>query len=229
LLDEILKDHPLDPWGTMHYGGRGPKTLLICGAFEADSTVGLLDWLPATIVLDAATSGLGRWVNPMIDLVRAEGQGNPGDAAVMAKVADVFLTDVLRHYLVSSSDAIPHSPSSLSNDPPISQAMTLIHDGSDRQWTVDGLAHQVGMSRSSFSARFRGVVGMGPIAYLTRVRMARAAGGLATSSRAIAEIAHSAGYDNESSFSKAFVRQFGQPPGQYRREHRWGDQVRESS
>jgi transcriptional regulator GlxA family with amidase domain len=204
----------------MHYGGRGPKTQLICGGFEADSTVGWLDWLPATIVLDSATSGLGRWVNPMIDLVRAEGQGHPGDAAVMAKVADVFLTDVLRHYLVSSRDAIPLSPSSLSKDPPISRAMMLMHNGSDQQWTIDRLAHEVGMSRSSFSARFRALVGMAPIAYLTRVRLARAAGGLATSSRALAEIAHSAGYDNESSFSKAFVRQYGQPPGQYRREHR---------
>jgi transcriptional regulator GlxA family with amidase domain len=34
----------------------------------------------------------------------------------------------------------------------------------------------------------------------------------------VRQVAHLVGYDNEASFSKAFSRLFGRPPGQYRRE-----------
>jgi transcriptional regulator GlxA family with amidase domain len=73
------------------------------------------------------------------------------------------------------------------------------------------------MSRSSFSARFRAVTGSSPITYLTRVRLGQAAGSLAVSNRPLLDIARAAGYDNESSFSKAFTRVYGQPPGRYRK------------
>lgn len=87
-------------------------------------------------------------------------------------------------------------------------------------WTVASLARQLGMSRSSFTARFRAAIGTSPIAYLTGLRLAQAAGSLATSTKPLGEIARAAGYDNESSFSKAFTRKRGQPPGEYRRSHR---------
>src|SRR5262249_46849435 len=101
-LDRILNERPVDRTGTLHYGGRGAKSLLLCGAFELDSTRELLASLPTVLVLDTATNGLGRWLDPMIDLVRNEVHGKPGDAAVVARVADVFLTDVLREYLAAA-------------------------------------------------------------------------------------------------------------------------------
>jgi AraC-like DNA-binding protein len=219
-LDRILHDDPVDASGTVHYGGHGPKTLVVCGGFESASFDDVLAWLPPVLVFDTATSGLGRWLDPMIDLVRNESQTKPGDAAVVAKVADVFLTDVLRHYLVSSNGSLPITRLSVSTDPLIADAVGLLHSRTSEPWTIAALARQVGMSRSSFASRFRAAVGVAPIAYLTRLRLARAAGSLATSTRPLAEEARSAGYDNESSFSKAFARRYGQPPGRYRADHR---------
>jgi transcriptional regulator GlxA family with amidase domain len=80
------------------------------------------------------------------------------------------------------------------------------------------MAQTAGMSRTSFTSRFRGVVGQSPMAYLTELRLRRAAGYLSTTTKSVREIAHLTGYDNEASFSKAFSRLFGRPPGQYRRE-----------
>jgi transcriptional regulator GlxA family with amidase domain len=54
--------------------------------------------------------------------------------------------------------------------------------------------------------------------YLTELRLRRAAGYLSTTTKNVRQVAHLAGYDNEASFSKAFSRHFGRPPGQYRRE-----------
>jgi AraC-like DNA-binding protein len=216
-LDRILDVHPVDESGTMHYGGCGPKTLLVCGGFDTVSFDELLAWLPQMVVSDTATDGLGRWLDPMTDLIRGQRGPKPGEAAVIAKVADVFLTDVLRQYLASSNWSLP-----LVADPDAATAevLTLMHRRSGEPWTIAALANEVGASRSSLASRFQAAVGMAPMTYLTRLRLARAAGDLAASARPLAEVARAAGYDNESSFSKAFARHHGQPPGQYRRTHR---------
>jgi AraC-like DNA-binding protein len=219
-LDVILKDHPLDATGRMHYGGCGPKTSLVCGSFDVASAVELLGWLPLMIVLDAANNGLGRWLDPMVDLLRSDGDALPGEAAVVAKVADAFLTDVLRHYLTTSESQLRLNPAIIEEDPAVADVIALIHTRSGDPWTVEALACHVGMSRSSLVSRFSKAVGVAPVAYLTRLRLARASGSLATSAQPLIEVARAAGYGNESSFSKAFARHYGQPPGQYRREHR---------
>jgi AraC-like DNA-binding protein/mannose-6-phosphate isomerase-like protein (cupin superfamily) len=219
-LDRILQDHPVDVTGTMHYGGRGHKTLLVCGAFETTANKELLSWLPRHLVLDTATNGLGRWLDPMLELVRGDSHRHRGEAAVLAKVADVFLTDVLRHYLVTTSDALPPDGYAAGADPVIAEALTLMHGRPGEPWTIATLARQVGLSRSSFAARFRTAIHTSPIAYLARLRLAQAAGSLATSTRPLAAVARAAGYDNESSFSKAFARHYGEAPGQYRRRQR---------
>jgi transcriptional regulator GlxA family with amidase domain len=66
------------------------------------------------------------------------------------------------------------------------------------------------------------VVGQSPMAYLTELRLRRAAGYLSATSKNMREIAHLTGYDNEAPFSKAFSRLFGRPPGKYRRERLTG-------
>jgi AraC-like DNA-binding protein len=215
-LDRILEDHPVDGAGTMHYGGRGPKTLLVCGGFDTVAFDALLGWLPPLAVTDTA-NGLGRWLDPMTDLVRGRGGSKPGDAAVMAKVADVFLTDVLRTYLAHTGRSLPKAAHS---DPVIAEVLAVIHRRAREPWTIATLAREVGISRSSLAARFHASVGMAPMAYLTRLRLARAAGDLAASTRPLAQVARASGYDNESSFSKAFARHYGQPPGQYRQNSR---------
>jgi AraC-like DNA-binding protein/mannose-6-phosphate isomerase-like protein (cupin superfamily) len=219
-LDRILQGHPVDATGTMHYGGRGRKTLLVCGAFETSASKELLSWLPRHLVLGTTTNGLGHWLDPMLELVRGDSHRRRGEAAVLAKVADVFLTDVLRHYLATTSDALPPDGYSARADPVIAEALTLMHGRPGEPWTIATLARQVGISRSSFAARFRTAMHTSPIAYLARLRLAQAAGSLTTSTRSLAAVARAAGYDNESSFSKAFARHYGQAPGQYRRLQR---------
>jgi AraC-like DNA-binding protein/mannose-6-phosphate isomerase-like protein (cupin superfamily) len=219
-LDRILQGHPVDATGTMHYGGRGRKTLLVCGAFETSANKELLSWLPRHLVLGTTTNGLGHWLDPMLELVRGDSHRRRGEAAVLAKVADVFLTDVLRHYLATTSDALPPDGYSARADPVIAEALTLMHGRPGEPWTIATLAREVGISRSSFAARFRTAMHTSPIAYLARLRLAQAAGSLTTSTRSLAAVARAAGYDNESSFSKAFARHYGQAPGQYRRLQR---------
>jgi AraC-like DNA-binding protein len=73
---------------------------------------------------------------------------------------------------------------------------------------VAALAAEVGMSRSGFAARFRQLVGDGPIKYLTRWRMLLA-GRSVSRGEPIGAIARSLGYESESAFSTAFKRVMG--------------------
>ncbi|HET7293549.1 MAG TPA: helix-turn-helix transcriptional regulator [Vicinamibacteria bacterium] len=92
-----------------------------------------------------------------------------------------------------------------------------MHRTPERDWTNASLAEAVGMSRSRFAARFRGLVGEPPLAYLSRWRLETAAGLLQDGALGLAEIAARVGYESEAAFSKAFRRRFGTPPGAYRR------------
>jgi AraC-like DNA-binding protein len=81
-----------------------------------------------------------------------------------------------------------------------------MHSNPARNWTVDDLAKDVGMSRSSFALKFKETVGSTPMEYLTRWRMLLAGDRLLNTGEAILPIAISLGYDSESSFGRAFKR-----------------------
>jgi AraC-like DNA-binding protein len=130
----------------------------------------------------------------------------------------VFLTEFLRQYLAQQEAALVHLPTDEGEGAPIAAALRLMRRDPRARWTVEGLARQVGMSRTAFAAQFRDSVGEPPLSHLIRVRLSQGAGYLATSSRTIGAIARDVGYDNESSFSKAFKRIYGCSPGAFRTE-----------
>jgi len=218
-LDAILAEHPVDPAGRLVYGGDGALARLLCGGFDLLTALPdeLADVLPPVLVLDADT-GLARWLEPLFALLKEETQASsPGASAIFAKLADVFLTQALRSYLAAASDR-PRLVLAASADPGIGRVLKLIRSQPEERWTVGSLAQAAGMSRSSFNASFRAVTGEPPISYLTGLRLSRAAGYLSSTSKNVGQIARLVGYDNEASFSKAFRRAFGRPPGQYRLE-----------
>ena len=87
----------------------------------------------------------------------------------------------------------------------------------EQPWTVEELAREVGASRSSLATRFAMLVGESPMQYLMRWRLALAARALRSGSDAISRVAERSGYETEAAFSRAFKREFGQPPSAWRK------------
>ena len=85
---------------------------------------------------------------------------------------------------------------------------------------VDELAAIVGLSSSHLSALFRRSTGVGPGAFHTSLKMARARGMLDTTSMSIAEIARGVGYSDPLYFSRHFRRIHGMSPTEYRAQHK---------
>jgi AraC-like DNA-binding protein len=102
----------------------------------------------------------------------------------------------------------------------LAAAIQAIHLQPDRAWTVAGLAREVGMSRSRFAATFTANVGITPLAYVTKVRMTRAAQLLEAATIPIAEVARRAGYPVQASFTRVFTSFHGVSPKQFVGQHR---------
>jgi AraC-like DNA-binding protein len=217
-LDGILARHGLSEAGRLRYGGAGTRTRLLCGGFAvAPGLQGdLLGLLPPLLVIDAASHGITRWLGPIFGLLQDEAAAqSPGGTAVLAKIADVFLTQILRTYL-SGQDPATWPAQAAAADPAVGMALARLWLRPAQPWTVATLAREAGMSRTAFSARFRDLVGDPPVTYLAKVRLGQAAGYLAATDKTVQQIARLVGYDNEASLSKAFRRAYGRAPGAYR-------------
>jgi AraC-like DNA-binding protein len=138
-----------------------------------------------------------------------------GGSLVAQHLAYIMLVQALRLYLQSEATNGVGWLFALA-DPPMRAAIMCMHDEPGHHWTLQELAHRVGMSRTVFAQRFKERVGMTSMEYLTYWRMLLASDRLTASGDSVAEIAWSMGYETESAFGKAFKRVIGCSP----REHR---------
>lgn len=87
---------------------------------------------------------------------------------------------------------------------------------------LDDAAAEVHMSRRRFTELFRAATGTSWSAYLTHLRIDYACQLLAETPRSIIAIAFECGFEDLSSFYRAFKRQKGLPPREWRRKHEEG-------
>jgi len=216
-LDSLIADHPLDASGRLRCGGAGALTRLLCGGFRLEEPTALATCLPAVLRLDAATAGIRSWIEPVLALAQQEAEhAAPGAEAVFAKLADVFLTQALRTYLIGA-EHVGLLAAAQPADTLVEQAAQLMMEQPGQPWTLQSLARTVGISRSLLAERFRAVTGQSPMRHLASVRLTQAADYLATSDLSIESIATRTGYSSNAALSKAFKREFGISPGKYRR------------
>src|SRR5262249_59135632 len=88
----------------------------------------------------------------------------PGAEAVVCRLADVLLLQVLRRELAGAGDA----RLAALQDAQIARAVELMHGQPERDWSLSALARSVALSRSAFAGRFRALVREPPDRYLTR-------------------------------------------------------------
>lgn len=202
------------------FGGSGTvTTTLICGHFELDQDAPhpLLESLPPVVLVEASQHNRAEWLVTAGQLASAESSTyRPGVAAIVDKLAEVLLVQTLLGYVESMSESEEVNFLAAIQDRCIGKVLVLIHQDPARDWTLNGLAREAGISRSVLTERFRALVGESPMLYLTRWRMLKSRELLRDTSMTIAQVAYTVGYGSEFSFSKAFKRFFCISPGQTR-------------
>jgi AraC-like DNA-binding protein len=200
-------------------------THLIGGKVSCDegSAGLLLDSLPTFVIVQhgSEAAAIVRWV--LQQLAEESRRAQVGTTSVTAHLAHLLFVQMLRAHLA----AVAQKKSVEGQDaggwlgaaahPRIGKALGLMHGQPARRWTLDALAAAANMSRSTFSDRFKSMVGRAPMDYLLHWRMQLALHALREGGDGVAAIAFDAGYESESAFSNAFKRVVGQSPAHYRR------------
>jgi AraC-like DNA-binding protein len=217
-LERLLGEARLGDGSYLRYGGTGAVTRLLCGGFSLAEGVpeSALARFPELIRIDRRNVVATTWLEHVLATLKSEADnGLPGADALVAKIADVFLAQALRAWLIESEPGALVGLGSV-HDRPIAKALEALSSRPAEPWSLDRLGKHVGLSRTALAVRFRARVGMPPMRYLTKLRLSQAAAYLATGHLSIQEIAGLAGYQNDATLSKAFKREFGQAPGAYR-------------
>ncbi len=212
--------------GIVHYGGAGAPTTIVSGGLHfLDTRLSpLIASLPDVIHVQGDGGVTSRWLESTLQFVASEMDAQlPGYELVASRLADVLFVQALRTHVASVTGAQAGWLRALW-DPALGVALPRMHERPVEPWTVAALARSAGMSRSAFAARFKAVLGLSPLAYLTRWRMQRAAELLADRAATTAAIASAVGYVTHSAFVKAFKRHTGDTPGAYRRRSRGPEQ-----
>jgi AraC-like DNA-binding protein len=213
---EVLK---LEMDGVIRYGGGGPLTTLVCGAFGM-STFGvpLISTILPRLVHLRLEQNRSHAFQSVLDLLAAE-TAQPGIASscLIGSLYESMFVYAIRAY-ASSSAAPPKGWLAAMSDKHLSKAIEAMHSGLDRNWSVDSLAREARMSRSAFALKFRTVLGQTPLEYLTQWRMYKAGAMIRSNDTSFSEAASAVGYGSQSSFSRVFRREMGVAPREYRRK-----------
>ena len=198
-------------------GGKGAKTLLFCGSmhFNLDGSHPLLGMMPDMMrakELMAGEPGIQHLLEAMAGEITMNRVGSGG---MLARLADVLAASIIRSWVENGGGDTTGWIAAI-RDRDIGRVLAAIHQGPDRNWTVDALAREMGASRSAFAERFTTIVGETPARYVARVRMHQARQWLTGDRMRVSVVAARLGYDSEASFSRAFKRIVGIAPSQLR-------------
>ncbi|NTX66802.1 AraC family transcriptional regulator [Myxococcus sp. CA051A] len=196
-------------------GGTGARTQVICGTLEVDEIDRALFDTALPPVVSLKHEELSGATRHLVAALTSEAiDRKPGASLVLTRLAELLFVQVVRACI--GLDVRTASWLRGVGHPAITKALAAIHRAPGEAWTLERLAEEAMMSRSTFAETFHDIVGETPFAYLTSWRMRAAAQLLASSDQSLKVIASTVGYASDEAFSRAFRAWAGMPPGAYR-------------
>jgi AraC-like DNA-binding protein len=214
-----LVDPP--PWTAMPHivhGLGGARSEVICGYLVCDDR--LFDphmrVFPPVFVVTPPQGPIQSWIKASSDLVLQQtSQVTDDRIAAPTDIPQLLLREVLKLHL-SNAPATDTGWLAALHDPVVAPALAAIHGDPSRKWTLTDLARESTVSSTVLDERFRSVLGIAPIRYLTGWRMHVAEDLLHSTTLPVTAIARRVGYESEEAFSRAFKRDHGTAPSVWR-------------
>ena len=102
----------------------------------------------------------------------------------------------------------------------IKKAIDLVEKNiSDSEFSVETMAAEVAMSRSTLYKKLMAITGQGPAEFIRTIRIKRGRALLETSQMQITEIAYAVGFTTVKSFTMNFKAEYGMTPTEFRNNH----------
>lgn len=195
----------------------GATSILHGGRFVFDSpNENLLTGLLPSLVHIAGDDASSWRMQSLLRLNNAEHtQPSAASEFIVTRLLELIFVEILRNEISQVNRKSSGLLAGLGDSVTL-RAISAMHDNVSEDWSVARLARICGVSRSTFAAHFRKIVGTGPIEYLSRWRIALAKDALRTGKQSIGEIALKVGFQSSSAFSTAFFKAVGCSPSQFR-------------
>ncbi|MEM1091785.1 MAG: AraC family transcriptional regulator [Pseudomonadota bacterium] len=211
LHHELLSEPP----GAAPVANAG--TLLLCGYCEfLRDRGGLLgDVFPSLTIVRDEEVLRHPWLRTTLDQLAAEYLSqDPGSELIVDKLTEVLLIEMVR---IDFGRKQQRPLLEALDDRQIGPALRRLHESPAKSWTLEGLAGEIGLSRTAFARRFKALVGRPMFDYLTRLRIDKAKELLSESQLPIYEIAGRVGYESDLAFTRTFKKVVGTTPTRYRK------------
>lgn len=219
-LEDVLARRPR----RLSYGGGGVATRVVCGYMACDERLArmLLGGLPSPTRVNVRGFRGSGWLESSLEYAMQEARApRPGGHVVLSKLAEVLFIEVMRLYTAEDVEGRTGWLAGV-RDRVVGAALAALHTDPARPWTLDELARTAGASRSVLAERFQQLVGASPMQHLAQWRMLLASNLLRSGSTPLNQIAETVGYQTDTAFIRAFRREYGVPPGAWRRSQPTG-------
>lgn len=195
--------------------GEGEETQLYCGFLGSTSPENaLLQSLPSALLIRAEDGSRSDWMESSLRFAAEELAAAP--PAVVARLTELLFGEAVRRYI----EALPQGQGGWLaglRDPVVSRTLAIIHSRYCEALDMNGLAREVGLSRSALADRFTNLIGEPPMRYCARWRMRIAANLLRDGRQTTGNVGYEVGFNSEAAFTRAFKREYGEPPTVWRR------------
>jgi AraC-like DNA-binding protein len=201
-------------------GGGGERGQVICGFLGCDVRPfnPVLEALPRVMYLRRPDTRTDR-LSQLVELALAESrEQQSGTRCVLLHLSELLFVEVVRTHLDSLTDDDAGWLAGL-RDPIAGRALALLHTSPTEEWSLERLAKEIGVSRSSLAERFSDVIGQPPMQYLARWRIQLACRLLSDQTSKVSAVALDVGYQSEAAFSRAFKTMTGASPAAWRRSN----------
>lgn len=220
-LDEAFTQTHYDGQGIFQIGDGNSTygTQLVCGHFEFSELFKhpLISHLPNTIIKRESDGMDFSWLKDTLKfLSHTATTQHDGSSAIIKRLSEVIFIQIIRFWNTQQNP--DKGFIAALNDHHLANGLRAFHNDYAADWTVEKLARESSMSRSLFADRFKQYLNLSPMQYVTNWRMQNARQMLIESNLTLDSVAQKIGYDTSAAFSKAFKRNVGLAPGEYRRD-----------
>lgn len=199
----------------------GQLTHLVCGHFEFSEGFRhpLIEQLPPYIHISRQAAEKHPWFSQLLITMAHEASENSiGHSEVLKRMSEILFIHTIRMWNENNPEA--ETFLTAVKNPQISRCLAAFHSEPNRHWTVDELAGEAGMSRTSFNEKFADLTGYTPMNYVTLWRIQKAQRLLLENEGSVDWIAQEVGYESVAAFSRTFKKIAGQGPGAFRRNRK---------
>lgn len=221
-LDEVIHRSGYKGEGHLIYGGKDTNvvTKLVCGHFDFDEkfTHPLIAELPEYILITGKQAIDFSWFDDAMKFMSYESQiSNIGNSALIERLSEILFIHAIRVWNKQENKKSGFIRAIA--DKKIGRSLKAFHSAPERNWTLESLAFEAGVSRSIFANQFKLLMGITPLSYVTFWRMQKACDQLIKTDLSTDVIAEQVGYQSLAAFSKVFKKNIGIGPGSFRRDN----------